>query len=96
MTMRKEWTFAAIALAAGFVGGALSGGLGTVFAQQRGTEISAERFVVVDSKGMKRGELGVDAQGRAILNLYSENGRLLWAAPAHIGIIPAGPVGPSQ
>jgi hypothetical protein len=96
MKLRKEWVFTAIALAAGFVGGALSGGLHTVFAQQRATEITAERFAVVDSKGVKRGEFGVDAQGRVELNLYSENGRILWSAPARVGIVPAGPVGPSQ
>ncbi|HEY7389075.1 MAG TPA: hypothetical protein VH640_11245 [Bryobacteraceae bacterium] len=96
MKMRKEWVFAAIALGAGFVGGAVSSGLHTVFAQQRATEITAERFVVVDSKAVKRGELGVDLQGRVVLNLYSENGRVLWSAPARTGILPAGPVGPSQ
>jgi hypothetical protein len=96
MKMRNECILAIIATAAGFVGGAVSGGLGTVFAQDRATQITAERFVVVDAKGMKRGELGMDSQGRIQLNLYSENGRLLWSPPAHIGIVPAGPVGPSQ
>jgi hypothetical protein len=96
MKMRKEWALAVIALAAGFVGGALSGGLRTVFAQQHATEITAERFTVVDSKGVNRGEFGVDAGGRIVLNLYGENGRILWSAPARTGIFPAGPVGPSQ
>jgi hypothetical protein len=96
MKVRKEWVFAGIALAAGFVGGTLSGGLRTVFAQNRTTEITAERFAVVDSKGVNRGEFGVDAGGRIVLNLYGENGRVLWSAPARTGIVPAGPVGPSQ
>jgi hypothetical protein len=91
MKMRKELVFAMIALAAGFVGGALSGGLRTVFAQQRATEITAERFTVVDSKGVRRGEFGLDSQGRILLDLYNENGRLLWAAPASVRAFPAGP-----
>jgi hypothetical protein len=95
MKIRKEWALAAIALSAGFVGGAFSG-MRTVFAQQRATQITAERFAVVDSKGVKRGEFGVDSQGRVQLNLYSENGRILWSAPARVGIVPAGPTGPSQ
>ncbi|MBV8732192.1 MAG: hypothetical protein JO336_20480, partial [Acidobacteriia bacterium] len=51
----KEWTLAALALAAGFAGGAISTGLGTVFAQERTRQITAERFVVVDASGKKRG-----------------------------------------
>jgi hypothetical protein len=78
--MRKEWVLAAVALAAGFLGGALSGGA-SVFAQERTRQITAERFVVTDAAGRKRGELGLDAQGRISLNLYNEQGRLLWSAP---------------
>jgi hypothetical protein len=94
--MRKQSILVMIAVAAGFLGGAVSGGLRSVFAQERTTQIAAERFVVVDAKGMKRGELGLDSQGRIALNLYNENGRLLWAAPVRGGIFPAGPAGPSQ
>jgi hypothetical protein len=93
--MRKQSIFVMIALAAGFVGGAVSGGLRTVFAQERTTQITAERFVVTDAKGMKRGELGLDSQGRIALNLYTDTGRLLWAAPVR-GMLPVGSESPSQ
>jgi hypothetical protein len=95
MKIRKEWIFAVIAVAAGFLGGAASGGLRTVFAQERTTQITAERFVVVDAKGMKRGELGLDPQGHIALNLYNETGRLLWSAPMR-GMLPVGGESPSQ
>ncbi|MBV9743541.1 MAG: hypothetical protein JO099_07245 [Acidobacteriia bacterium] len=87
----KEWTLAALALAAGFAGGAISTGLGTVFAQERTRQITAERFVVVDASGKKRGEFGLDGQGSLNLNLYNDQGRLLWSAPTRSGIFPISP-----
>ena len=89
--MPKQWMLTALSLAAGFVGGAISSGLGTALAQERTRQITAERFVVTDANGMKRGELGLDPQGRINLNLYNEQGRILWSAPARGGIFPVGP-----
>jgi hypothetical protein len=104
--MRKEWLLAAVAMAAGFLGGAISGGLGTAFAQDRSQngrprEITAERFVVVDANGTTRAELGLDAQGRIDLTLYNQRRRVVWSAPTR-GIAPVGPpirvypAGPSE
>lgn len=73
------------AAVAGFLGGALASGIGTIFAQERGApavrQITAERFVVADASGNKRAEMGLDPQGRVNLTLYSEKGRVLWSAP---------------
>jgi hypothetical protein len=77
-------------LAAGFLGGAVSSGMATAFAQERTQQITAERFVVTDANGIKRGELGLDAQGRINLTLYNTQGRVLWAAPVRGGIFPLG------
>jgi hypothetical protein len=88
--MRQKWILAGVAVAAGFLGGALSNGV-SAFAQERTRQITAERFVVVDAAGRKRGELGLDAQGQINLKLYNEEGRTLWWAPIRAGIFPAGP-----
>jgi hypothetical protein len=89
--MRNEWLLAAVAAAAGFLGGTISSGMATVFAQERTQQITAERFVVADANGIKRGELGLDAQDRINLTLYNAQGRVLWSAPVRRGIFPAGP-----
>jgi hypothetical protein len=86
--MRKQWVLTVAAVVAGFAGGALSSGLGTVFAQERTRQITAERFVVADANGMKRAELGLDPQGAIHLTLYNEQGRVLWSAPVRGGIFP--------
>ena len=87
----RTWILAATAGIAGFLGGALASGIGTVFAQERGTpaarQITAERFVVADASGNKRAEMGLDPQGRVNLTLYSEKGRVLWSAPI-AGVMP--------
>ncbi len=104
--VRREWLLAAVSMAAGFLGGAISGGLGTAFAQDRSQnerprEITAQRFVVVDTNGAMRAELGLDAQGRINLTLYNQRGRVVWSAPTR-GFTPVGPparvfpVGPSE
>jgi hypothetical protein len=88
--MRKQWMLVAAALAGGLAGGAISNGLGTVFAQERTRQITAERFVVADANGIKRGELGLDPQGGIQLTLYNAQGRVLWSAPVRSGIFPLG------
>jgi hypothetical protein len=90
----KELFRVAAALAAGFLGGALSQGLEPAFAQPRNVPrvLTADRFVAADSAGNKRAEMGIDRDGRAVLHLYNERGVLLWSAPAGPGRIwPAGP-----
>jgi hypothetical protein len=90
--MRKQWTLIAAAIAAGFAGGALSNGVGKVFAQERTHQITAERFVVADFNGTKRGELGLDARGRINLTLYDDQGRVIWSAPVRGGVFPVSPL----
>jgi len=87
----KKWIPVGVALAAGFVGGALSNGLGTALAQERTRQITADRFVVADANGLKRGELGLDSRGRINLTLYDDQGRVLWSAPVHAGVLPISP-----
>ena len=80
----RTWILTIATAIAGFLGGALATGINTAFAQQRGgpaQEIAAQRFVVTDASGNKRAEMGLDAEGRIHLTLYSEKGRALWSAP---------------
>jgi hypothetical protein len=80
----KTWMLIAAAASAGFLGGALANGVNTALAQPRSApaqEITAQRFVVTDAGGNKRAEMGLDAEGRIHLSLYSEKGRVLWSAP---------------
>jgi len=86
----RNLTLILVAATAGFLGGALANGVNTAFAQQRSgpaQEITAQRFVVIDASGNKRGEMGLDAEGRIHLSLYSEKGRVLWSAPT-LGLMP--------
>lgn len=86
----RTWILTITAAFAGFLGGALANGVNTAFAQQRGgpaQEITAQRFVVTDASGNKRAEMGLDAEGRIHLSLYSEKGRVLWSAPT-LGLMP--------
>jgi hypothetical protein len=82
----------ALAMAAGFAGGVLSNGLGTALAQERTRQITAERFVVADVNGTKRGELGLDARGRINLTLYDDQGGVIWSAPVRGGVFPVSPL----
>jgi len=84
---RREGFFVLVATAAGFLGGTVSGGLRTVQAQERNwpKTLTAERFVVMDSGGNRRVEIGVENDGHGGVRIYDENGRLTWSAPdAHI------------
>ena len=86
----SNWMLIAAASIAGFLGGALANGVSTAFRQQRGgfaQEITAQRFVVADTGGNKRAEMGFDLRNRIKLTLYSENGRVLWSAPMP-GLVP--------
>ena len=87
---QSNWMLILAAAIAGFLGGRLTNGVETAFAQQRGgptQEITAQRFVVADASGNKRAEMGLDLQNRIKLTLYSENGRVLWSAPMP-GVMP--------
>ena len=96
---RKELGALALATAAGFFGGSLSTGLTPVFAQGRMDPgfrspainqpyvIHARSFVVVDTRGATRAELGVDSTGNTILNLYDQRGQKTFSVPPR-GVIP--------
>ena len=65
-----------VCAAASLLGGALSGSLMGVRAQDHpwAKRTTAESFVVVDERGAKRAELSVTSQGDAALVLYDERG----------------------
>ena len=90
--MQKHWMLTAVAMAAGFAGGVLSNGLGTALAQERTRQITADRFVVANVNGNKRGEFGLDARGRINLTLYDDQGRVMWSAPVRGGVFPVSPL----
>ncbi len=72
-----------MAALAGFLRGTVAAGIVPVHAQERTwpKTLTAERFVVVDAKGAKRLEIGVEVDGQGSLKVYDENGRLAWSAP---------------
>jgi hypothetical protein len=88
---RKELLSLALATAAGFAGGSLTNGLTTVFAQglAKPNIVQARSFVVVDTRGATRAELGVDSFGNTVFNLYGQHGEKIFTVPSR-GIIPAG------
>jgi hypothetical protein len=84
-----------VCTAASLLGGALSGSLLGVRAQEHpwAKRTASESFVVLDERGAKRAELGVTSQGDPALVLYDERGRVIWNTPNVPGtrIWPAGP-----
>jgi hypothetical protein len=92
IVLRKELVSLALATAAGFAGGSLTNGLTTVFAQglPKPNIVQARSFVVIDTRGATRAELGVDYNGNTIFNLYDQHGHKVFSIPAN-GITPAGP-----
>jgi hypothetical protein len=74
----------ALALAAGFVGGALSHYLAPPAVQAETpvapTELRARSFLLVNEKGSVRGTFALDGSGRPALRLFDANGREVWSA----------------
>jgi hypothetical protein len=74
----------ALALAAGFAGGALSHYLAppAVEAQTPAapTELRARSFLLVNEQGAVRGTFSLDASGRPALRLFDASGREVWSA----------------
>jgi len=97
---RRDCALAAVAALGGFLGGAASGRLMPVHAQERNwpRTITAERFVAVDAKGARRVVIGVDAAGQGSLEVFDAQGRIVWSAPgvhispadAQSGVTPSG------
>lgn len=80
MKNRKHWTYAALALAGGIIGGAVSSQLlpaeGLALASARAArEIRAERFVLVGHDGTQRGIIQVNQRGYAEIALQDGLGR---------------------
>lgn len=88
--MKKAFSPAIIvlAVAAGFGGGIASQWLlptPLVHAQvQSPRRMTAQRFVVVDSKGVTRGEFKVDGEQPQII-LYNQDGSVAWKATPESG-----------
>ncbi len=75
----------ALALAAGFVGGALSHylvppALQAETAAPAPMEVRSRSFLLVNEKGGVRGAFSLDAAGKPALRLYDANGREIWSA----------------
>lgn len=75
----------ALALAAGFAGGALSHflALPAVRAESRPApvaEVRAHSFVLVNGEGRVLGTFTADSEGRPALRLFDANGREIWSA----------------
>jgi hypothetical protein len=74
----------ALALAAGFAGGALSHYLVPPAIQAETpvapTELRARSFLLVNEKGAVRGTFALDSNGRPALRLFDVNGREVWSA----------------
>ena len=74
----------AMALAAGFVGGALSHYLAPPAVQAETpavpAELRARSFLLVNEKGAVRGTFAMDGNGRPALRLFDANGREVWSA----------------
>jgi hypothetical protein len=81
--IRTGWIIAAVL--AGFVGGAA--------AQERfwpwPKAVTAQAFVVMDEHSKKRAELGISGRdGKLVLRLYDESGRVIWSAPPKTEMLP--------
>ena len=84
MTQKKSPWFALLALAFGFLGGAVSGELfgGPSRPAQFGpTVIEAQEFRLVDPQGKRRGQFMVAPSGDAVIMLYNGDGEIYWVAP---------------
>jgi len=86
----RELVFLSAAALLGWLGGAVSAGR-PVHAQERNLPkvITAEKFVVVDTAGTRRAEIGVGADGQASVRIYDERGKLEWSAPESPHVWPA-------
>ena len=84
MTQKKSPWFALLALAFGFLGGAVSielfGGPSRP-AQFGPTVIEAQEFLLVDPQGKRLGQFMVAPSGDAVIMLYDKDGKLAWVAP---------------
>lgn len=77
----------ALALAAGFVGGALSHSLAvpSVHAQSPAapaTEVRARSFLLVNDKGQVVGKFSAESNGKPAIRLFDASGREIWSAEA--------------
>ena len=75
----------ALAMAAGFLGGALSHYAAPPTAKAdtpapAPSELRARSFLLVNEKGAVRGTFSLDASGRPALRLFDTNGREVWSA----------------
>jgi hypothetical protein len=79
MTIKERIGFVTLTLAAAFVGGAVSGHLfaaRTVDAANAPRMITAQKFMLVDSRGKTRGEFDVTRKGVAQLAVFDGTGTL--------------------
>lgn len=85
----------ALALAAGIVGGVLSHYLApiVVLAQSQNAppkEIRAERFILVDAKGVPRGVFAIETSGMPTIEAMTDDGHVYNAHPATESTSPEG------
>jgi hypothetical protein len=73
----RNWLYPTLALAGGFLGGAVATQLvpGIAIAARHAHSVSAEQFVLVNEKGAQRGVMQVTKRGAADLSLMDAGGR---------------------
>ncbi|MGC2494314.1 MAG: hypothetical protein WA410_15845, partial [Candidatus Binatus sp.] len=79
MTIKERFGFVTLTLAAAFLGGAVSGHIfaaRTVDAANAPRMITAQRFMLVDSRGKTRGEFNVTRRGVAQIAVFDGTGTL--------------------
>ncbi len=78
--MKREWLYAALALAGGMLGGFASGKLSSTaaatVAQTPQRTIAAQDILLVDAKGNTRGAFRLNKDGDPGLALYDHDGKL--------------------
>jgi len=81
--MNRKWNFG-LSLAAGLLGGILSHYIAAkpVHAQPEVTSskvIQAQKFVVVNDKGVELGVFGIDTKGDVHIAFRDSSGKLIWS-----------------
>src|SRR6516162_3274251 len=79
MKIERSWTYVALTLAGGIIGGALSShfwpAAGALAAERKARTITADRFVVTDSSGTQRALLSTQPDGDVTLSLNDISGK---------------------
>ena len=87
MNKKPYWSILALAILAGFLGGAVASRLfvtQAVFAEKKSTVIEANKFVVKDSTESIRAIFGINLLGEPSLSFFDANGTALITLYTHV------------